>query len=133
MSLSVISERRRRRGEVPEDGRKANVPPVSKKGGKEDPGNRGPVGLTSVPGKVMERLVPDVVSKHVQEREVTGSGRHGFTKGESRPPDLAAFSDLLSGWRDAGRAAGVIPLDFRRAFDPGSRGNCGSVGETRGR
>ncbi|GAB0209948.1 mitochondrial enolase superfamily member 1 [Grus japonensis] len=54
--LSIIFERSWRRGEVPEDGRKANVTLVFEKG-KEDPGNYRPVSLTSIPGKVMEQLI----------------------------------------------------------------------------
>ncbi|GAB0209939.1 mitochondrial enolase superfamily member 1 [Grus japonensis] len=49
--LSIIFERSWRRGEVPEDGRKANVTLVFEKGKKEDPGNYRPVSLTSIPGK----------------------------------------------------------------------------------
>ncbi|GAB0204057.1 hypothetical protein GRJ2_002871300 [Grus japonensis] len=47
--LSIIFERSRRTGEVPEDWRKADVTLVFK---KEDPGNDRPVSLTSIPGKV---------------------------------------------------------------------------------
>ncbi|GAB0208090.1 mitochondrial enolase superfamily member 1 [Grus japonensis] len=71
-----------RAGEVPENGRKANVTLVFKKGKKEDPGNYKPVSLTSIPGKVMEQLILDVISKHVEEKKVIGSGQHGFTKGK---------------------------------------------------
>ncbi|KGL76667.1 RNA-directed DNA polymerase from mobile element jockey, partial [Tinamus guttatus] len=63
--LSIIFERSWRTGEMPEDWKKANVTPVFKKGRKEDPGNYRPVSLTSVPGKVMERLVLAVVSRHM--------------------------------------------------------------------
>jgi len=47
---------------LPEDGRIANVIPVFKKG-KEDQVYYRPVCLTSVPGKVMEQLVLDAISK----------------------------------------------------------------------
>ena len=50
MPLSIICERSRRTGEVPEDWRKAIVTPVFKKGKKEDPGNYRPVSLSSIPG-----------------------------------------------------------------------------------
>jgi len=56
--LSIIFERSWRTREVPEDWRKANVIPIFKKGKKEDPGNYRPVSLTSIPGKVMEQLIP---------------------------------------------------------------------------
>ncbi|KGL78392.1 RNA-directed DNA polymerase from mobile element jockey, partial [Tinamus guttatus] len=68
--LSIIFERSWRTGEVPEDWKKANVTPVFKKGKKEDPGNYRPVSLTSVPGKVMERLILAVVSKHMEDKKV---------------------------------------------------------------
>jgi len=61
--LSIIFERSWRTGEMPEDWRKANVTPVFKKGKKEDPGNYRPVSLTSIPGKMMEQLILDVIIK----------------------------------------------------------------------
>ncbi|KGL79050.1 hypothetical protein N309_01265, partial [Tinamus guttatus] len=67
--LSIIFERSWRTGEVPEDW-KANVTPVFKKGKKEDPGNYRPVSLTSVPGKVRERLILAVVSRHMEDKKV---------------------------------------------------------------
>ncbi|GAB0205476.1 mitochondrial enolase superfamily member 1 [Grus japonensis] len=70
--LSIIFERSWRTGEVPEDWRKANVTPVFKKGKKDDPGNYRPVSLTSVPGKVMEQLILEVISKHVEDKKVIG-------------------------------------------------------------
>ena len=45
-----------------EDLRKANVTPVFKKG-KEDPANYRLVSLISVPGKVMEQLILDIMCK----------------------------------------------------------------------
>ncbi|KGL72885.1 RNA-directed DNA polymerase from mobile element jockey, partial [Tinamus guttatus] len=68
--LSIIFERSWRTGEVPEDWKKANVTPVFKKGKNEDPGNYRPVSLTSVPRKVMERLILAVVSKHMEDKKV---------------------------------------------------------------
>ena len=40
--------------------------PIYKKGQKEHPGHSRPVSLTSVPGKVMERLILSVLTRHVQ-------------------------------------------------------------------
>ncbi|KFV84836.1 hypothetical protein N308_15146, partial [Struthio camelus australis] len=68
--LSIIFERSWRSGEVPEDWKKANVTPVFKKGKKEDPGNYRPVSLTSNPGKVMEQLLLEVLTKHVEDKKV---------------------------------------------------------------
>ncbi|KGL80178.1 hypothetical protein N309_06321, partial [Tinamus guttatus] len=68
--LSIIFERSWKMVEVLEDWKKANVTPVFKKGKKEDPGNYRPVSLTSVPGKVMERLILAVVSRHMEDKKV---------------------------------------------------------------
>jgi len=80
---------------VPEDWRKASVTPVFKKG-KEDPGKYKPVILTSIPGKVMEQLVPDVISKPGEEKKVIKSTQHGFTKGKSYLTSLIAFCDGMT-------------------------------------
>ncbi|GAB0207550.1 mitochondrial enolase superfamily member 1 [Grus japonensis] len=115
--LSIIFERSWRTGEVPEDWRKGNVTPVFRKGKKEDPGNYRPVSLTSIPGKVMEQLILGVISKHVEEKKVIGSGQHGFTKGKRCLTSLIAFYDGMIGWVDEGRAVDVVYLDFSKAFD----------------
>ncbi|KFP68848.1 hypothetical protein N322_02266, partial [Cariama cristata] len=56
-------------GEVPDDWRLANVPPIYKQGRKEDPGNYRPVSLTSVPGKVMEQIILSEITRHVKDNQ----------------------------------------------------------------
>ena len=56
-SLFIIHQQSWLTGEVPDDGRMANVTLLYKKGQKEDPGNYRPVSLTSVPGKIMELFI----------------------------------------------------------------------------
>ncbi|KFV80058.1 RNA-directed DNA polymerase from mobile element jockey, partial [Struthio camelus australis] len=68
--LSIILERSWRSGEVPEDWKKANVTPAFKKGKKEEPGNSRPVSLASIPGKVMEQLLLEIITKHVEDKKV---------------------------------------------------------------
>jgi len=81
-SLSIVFERSWRTGEVPEDWRKASVTRIFKKGKKEDPGNYRLVSLTSIPGKVIEQFILDVIIKQVEEKKVIRSSQHGFTKGK---------------------------------------------------
>jgi len=53
---------------VSEDWRKPSVTPIFKKGKKEDSGNYRMVSLTSIPGKMREQLILDVIIKVVEEK-----------------------------------------------------------------
>jgi len=82
---------------VPKDWRKTSVTPIFKKDKKEDPGNYRPVSLTSIPGKVMEQLILELINKQVEEQKVIRSSQHGFTKGKSCLTNLTAFYDGMTG------------------------------------
>jgi len=45
---------------------------IVKKGKKEDPENYRPVSLTSIPEKMMEQLILDVIIKQAEERRLSG-------------------------------------------------------------
>ncbi|KFP51778.1 RNA-directed DNA polymerase from mobile element jockey, partial [Cathartes aura] len=68
--LSIIFQQSWESGEVPVDWKLANVVPIFKKGKKQDPGNYRLVALTSVPGKIMEKVIMGVVEKHLRDNTV---------------------------------------------------------------
>ena len=115
--LSIICQCSLLTGEVPEDWRLASVTPIYKKGCKEDPGNYRPVSLTSVPGKIMERIVLREITQQVQDIQGIRPSQHGFTKGRSCLTNLISFYDLVTRLVDEGKAVDVVYLDFSKAFD----------------
>lgn len=64
--------------EVPEDWKQANVTAIFRKGKTEDPVKYRPVWLTSVPGKVLEQLILESISKHMKGKKVFGNSQHVF-------------------------------------------------------
>ena len=91
--------------------------PIYKKGQEEDPGNYRYVSLTSVPRKVMERSILNVLTAHVQDSQRIRPSQHGFMKGRSCLTNLISFYDQVTHLVDEGKAVDVIYLDFSKAFD----------------
>jgi len=59
-----------------------SITPDFKKSKSDELGNYSPVSLTSIPGKVMEQLVLDAISKQLKEKKVIRSSQHGFIEGK---------------------------------------------------
>jgi len=91
--LSIIYQQSWLTGEVPDNWRIASVTPIYKKGQKEDPGN---YTLTSVLGRIMERFILRVLTKHVQNNQRIRPGQHGFMKGRSFLTNLISFFDQVT-------------------------------------
>ncbi|GAB0188372.1 mitochondrial enolase superfamily member 1 [Grus japonensis] len=112
--LSIIFQWSWESGEVSVDWKLANVVPIFKNGKKDDPGNYRPLSLTSVPGKIMEKIMLGVIEKHLKDNAVIGHSQHGFVRGRACLTNLVSFYDKVT---HQGKPVDVIFLDFSKAFD----------------
>ncbi|TRZ23799.1 hypothetical protein HGM15179_003309 [Zosterops borbonicus] len=115
--FSIIYQQSWLTGEVPDDWKMANVMPIHKKGGTEDPGNYRPVSLTSVPSKIMEQFILRVITQHLQDVQGLRPSQHGFRRGRSCLTNLISFYDQVTHLVDMGRAMDIVYLDFSKGFD----------------
>jgi hypothetical protein len=115
--LATIYNKSMTEREVPADWKDANVTPIFKKGTKSSPGNYRPVSLTSVCCKMMESVVRDKMTKHLNENSLIGKSQHGFVKGRSCETNLLEFLEKATDSIDRGEAFDVVYLDFAKAFD----------------
>lgn len=101
---------------VPADWKLASVIPISKKDVREDPGNYRPVSLTSVPGKVAEKITLGIVKRHLKNNAIPGHSQHGLTKGKSCLTNFVSFYDKVTRLADEGKVGDGVFLDFSQGF-----------------
>ena len=102
---------------IPKDWKIARVSPIFKKGSKNQAGNYRPVSLTSVPCKIMESLLRDVILEHVTKNSLLSEDQHGFSKGKSCMSNLLITLEDVTESLDEGFGVDIIYLDYSKAFD----------------
>ncbi|CAM4388385.1 unnamed protein product [Lepidochelys kempii] len=102
---------------VPNDWKIANVTPICKKGSGGDPGNYRPVSLTSVLGKLVEKIVKNKIVRQIEEHKLLHKSQHGFCKGRSCFTNLLEFFEGVNKHVDKGDPVDIVYLDFQKAFD----------------
>lgn len=85
--LSIIYPMSWDSGEGPADWKPASVIPIYKMGMMKHPETYRPVGLTSVPGKITDKMV----WTHLQNNAITRHSQHGLTKGKSCLTNSVSF------------------------------------------
>lgn len=78
--------------------KKASVSLIFRKGNLEDIKSYRSVTLVSIPGKVMEKIILEDISKHTKDKKVTGSSQKLFMERKTCLIDWLAFCNEMSGW-----------------------------------
>ena len=102
---------------IPSQWRQANVSPTFKKGDKKLPENYRPGSLTSIPCKLLERILKDKIMEHLQTNRLLSPHQHGFRPARSCASQLLEVLDFLTMALDEGKSVDIIYLDFKKAFD----------------
>jgi len=116
-ALATVFQKSLDEGVVPQDWKEANVTPIFKKGSKSSPGNYRPVSLTAVSCKVMESILRDAITDHLELNKLINNSQHGFRKNRSCATNLLEFLEKASTVVDSGKGFDIIYLDFAKAFD----------------
>ena len=121
MSLSyplyLVFKKTLETGILPDIWKKANVTPLFKKGSKLKASNYRPVSLTSIPCKILERLIADCILDHLLKNNLLAKEQHGFLKGKSCTTNLLEYLDILTDAIHNGIPVDVLYTDFKKAFD----------------
>ena len=106
-----------RSGVVPNQWRQASVCPIYKGGDRHAPSNYRPISLTSIPCKILERLLKKRILTHLETNTLISPHQHGFRPHHSCVTNLLRFMDSLTDAHDNGKISDAIFFDFAKAFD----------------
>ncbi|MES9974252.1 MAG: reverse transcriptase family protein, partial [Candidatus Thiodiazotropha sp.] len=104
-------------GVVPTSWRSALICPIYKGGDRHSPTNYRPVSLTSIPCKVLERIIKKRILGHLLNNSLLSSSQHGFRPNRSCVTNMLLFMDSLTDAHDKGQITDAIFFDFAKAFD----------------
>ena len=115
--LSVIFSASIDRGYFPPAWKTSNITPIYKGGKRGEPQNYRPIALLSSVSKVLEMLVHDCLSSHLESNNFLSPDQHGFRKGRSCTTNLLTAADDWTKAADHHWPVDVIYFDFSKAFD----------------
>ena len=115
--LAIIFRKLLNEGVAPEDWRTAHIIPVFKKGSRAKAGNYRPISLTSVIGKILERIIKEQITEHLDRHNLIYDTQHGFRKGRSCTTNLLVYLEDITKLVDDGTPVDAVYLDLAKAFD----------------
>lgn len=115
--LTIIFKKSLANGVIPEAWKKAEVVPIYKKGRKDIPLNYRPVSLTSVIGKILEKMIREEIMNHLDRNNLIHTAQHGFVRGRSCQTQLLLVTEEWTKWMEEKKTFDCVYMDYRKAFD----------------
>ena len=113
--IAMIFRDSLRKGEIPDDWKRANVVAIFKGGTKKDPGNYRPVSMTSQMGKLLERIIKNQLVGYLEDNGMIYDSQHGFRRKRSCLSNLLECMEMVSERLD-GVAGGCNISGFQESF-----------------
>ena len=104
-------------GTWPTQWKEARVTPVHKKRERTDPANYRPISLLSVVSKLLERVIAEQLTQHLEDHHLLSPRQFGFRKRRSASDLLLLLTKAWQDSLDSSRPSLVIALDIAGAFD----------------
>ncbi len=105
-------------GKLPTEWKSATITPIFKsKGSKHLATNYRPVSLTSVPCKILEKIIRKKIMDHMNLNNLFTEFQHGFLEGRSCVTNLLSSLDYWTRVLDEKAAVDCVYMDFKKAFD----------------
>ena len=104
-------------GTVPPPWKQAIIHPIYKGGPRHNPTNYRPISLTSIPCKLMEKLINHSLRSHLLSLNLLDPSQHGFLPTRSCLSNLTEFHNALSNAAEHKTRIDCIFFDFSKAFD----------------
>ena len=93
--LSIIFQKSIEEGKLLDDWKMANVTAIFKKDDRKLLENYRPISLTSVPGKLLERIIRDQIVNHMTSNNLFANCQHGFITGKSCTTQLLEYIENI--------------------------------------
>ena len=104
-------------GILPSTWKQSIIHPIFKSGSRHKAENYRPISLTSIPCKIMEKIVHFSLHSHFSSHNLFHPSQHGFTPGRSCLSNLTTFYSKVSIAREDNKLVDAVFFDFTKAFD----------------
>ena len=117
LPLSLIFNRSLQEGVLPKEWLNSLVVPIYKKSVRSDPLNYRPISLTSVPCKILEKIIVKHLMQYLDSNSILSEHQFGFRSSHSTSDQLIITYDDITKYIDQGLTVDLVFFDYSKAFD----------------